>query len=89
MEVLIEKKLTTLFDYDPKCNLLVESRHRKHLMDAINNLCNAQKNMTDLKGLELSTCDIDVAMNALGEIVGEKTTEQVLDALFKNFCIGK
>ena len=45
--------------------------------------------MIGLKGLELSTCDIDVAMNALGEIVGEKTTEQVLDALFKNFCIGK
>ena len=58
-------------------------------MDAVNNLCNAQKNMTDLKGLELSTSDIDVAMNALGEIVGKKATEQVLDALFKNFCIGK
>ncbi len=89
VKTLIEKKLTTLFDYDPKCNLLVESRHRKHLMDAVNNLCNAQKNMIGLKGLELSTCDIDVAMNALGEIVGEKTNEQVLDALFKNFCIGK
>jgi len=43
-----------------------------------------QKNKVDVCGEELRN-----AVNALGRIVGRIDVEDVLDVLFKDFCIGK
>jgi tRNA modification GTPase len=43
---------------------------------------------TDLT-LELVAMDLRMAANAVGEIVGKTTTEDLLDAIFSQFCIGK
>lgn len=44
-----------------------------------------------LQGLspEFSAFDIRQALDSLGEIAGETVTEEVLDRIFSNFCIGK
>lgn len=39
--------------------------------------------------LDLIEIDINDALNALGEITGEVHTEDILDRVFKEFCIGK
>ena len=39
--------------------------------------------------LELVALDLRLAANAVGEIVGKTTTEDLLDAIFSTFCIGK
>jgi len=39
--------------------------------------------------LELAALDLRIAVNALGEIVGQTTTEDLLDTIFSQFCIGK
>jgi tRNA modification GTPase len=39
--------------------------------------------------LELVAMDLRIAANAVGEIVGKTTTEDLLDAIFSTFCIGK
>ncbi|MEC8537955.1 MAG: tRNA uridine-5-carboxymethylaminomethyl(34) synthesis GTPase MnmE [Bacteroidota bacterium] len=38
---------------------------------------------------ELLSIDIKSALNSLGEITGEITNEDLLDSIFKDFCIGK
>jgi tRNA modification GTPase len=38
---------------------------------------------------EISAVDITAAVEALGAITGEVTGEDVLDAIFREFCIGK
>ncbi len=38
---------------------------------------------------ELIVSDIKMALNSLGEITGEITTDDLLDNIFSNFCIGK
>ncbi len=39
--------------------------------------------------LDLVALDLRIAVNAVGEIVGKTTTEDVLDMIFSQFCIGK
>ena len=38
---------------------------------------------------DLLAIDLQAALNHLGDIVGETTTEDVLDLIFEQFCIGK
>jgi tRNA modification GTPase len=38
---------------------------------------------------ELVSYELKEAINALGEITGEITTEDILDHIFSEFCIGK
>ncbi|MCP3659805.1 MAG: tRNA uridine-5-carboxymethylaminomethyl(34) synthesis GTPase MnmE [Bacteroidetes bacterium] len=48
-------------------------------------LSNLKQNITS----ELIVSDIRIALNYLGEITGEITTDDLLDNIFSKFCIGK
>jgi tRNA modification GTPase len=39
--------------------------------------------------LELAALDLRIATNAIGEIVGKTSTEDLLDSIFSQFCLGK
>ena len=39
--------------------------------------------------LDLLEVNLEVALASLGEITGDTTTEDVLDKVFSEFCIGK
>jgi tRNA modification GTPase len=39
--------------------------------------------------LELVAVDLRIAVNAVGEVVGQTATDDLLDAIFSQFCIGK
>jgi tRNA modification GTPase len=39
--------------------------------------------------LELVALDLRIAVNAVGEIVGQTATDDLLDAIFSQFCLGK
>ncbi len=67
----------------------INSRHQ----DALNRACAAAQLATDAlrahATLELVAMDLRQAANAVGEIVGKTTTEDLLDSIFSSFCIGK
>ncbi len=51
-----------------------------------------QRTMDALRGgatLELAALDLRIGVNAVGEIVGKTATEDLLDSIFSQFCIGK
>ena len=67
----------------------INSRHQ----DALNRTRFSARAATDALAagatLELVAMDLRIAANAVGEIVGKTTTEDLLDKIFSSFCIGK
>ena len=67
----------------------INSRHQ----DALNRARATARLATDAlradATLELVAMDLRIAANAVGEIVGKTTTEDLLDSIFSAFCIGK
>ena len=67
----------------------INSRHQ----DALNRARFSARAATDALAadatLELVAMDLHIAANAVGEIVGKTTTEDLLDKIFSSFCIGK
>ena len=39
--------------------------------------------------VDLVSIDIKAALEALGEITGDNITEEIVDRIFADFCIGK
>jgi tRNA modification GTPase len=69
--------------------VMINSRHQDALNRAraatLSTLAALKENQT----LELVALDLRIAVNAVGEIVGQTTTEDLLDIIFSQFCIGK
>lgn len=64
-------------------------RHRDALSVALEALKNARRSALSLMPPEIVAVDIMAAAAALGSITGEVSTDDVLDAIFRDFCIGK
>lgn len=64
-------------------------RHRDALARALVSLRQAQEGLTGRMPPEIVAVDIALAADALGSITGEVSSEDVLDAIFHEFCIGK
>jgi len=64
---------------------LTRARHRAALIDAMARLEGAQT----APWPELRAEDLRLAMRALGRVTGEVGVEDILDTIFRQFCIGK
>jgi tRNA modification GTPase len=64
-------------------------RHRRALGVALESLHNARTSALGAMPPEIVAVDVSAASDALAQITGEMTTEDVLDAVFREFCIGK
>ena len=64
-------------------------RHRTALMDALKYFSGASNNMTKGLPLEVIALDLKSGLEALGEIIGETTDDEILEKIFSQFCLGK
>ncbi|HUY29173.1 MAG TPA: tRNA uridine-5-carboxymethylaminomethyl(34) synthesis GTPase MnmE [Candidatus Binataceae bacterium] len=64
-------------------------RHREALARALTALRAARDSLAARMPPEITAIDVSAACDALGAITGEVTGEDVLDAVFREFCIGK
>ena len=64
---------------------LTRNRHRQHLNECVSSIETA---LTQSQP-ELMAQDLRFAVNALGRITGRVDVEDLLDVIFKDFCIGK
>ncbi|WP_163328541.1 tRNA uridine-5-carboxymethylaminomethyl(34) synthesis GTPase MnmE [Desulfurobacterium thermolithotrophum] len=70
--------------------LLTNERHRELLESAKKSLLKVIDSLdTGFESPEFISMDIDEALYSLGKIVGQVTTEDMLDIIFSKFCIGK
>lgn len=70
-------------------DVMINSRHEEALQRASRGISNTIESLAQSRSIELAAMDLRLAVNAIGEIVGNTTTEDLLDAIFSQFCIGK
>jgi tRNA modification GTPase len=73
----------------PEHLIVANIRHKNALTQIKDNLSNSMKGLEEGISLEFIAFEIRSALDALGEMVGETTTEEVLNRIFEHFCIGK
>jgi tRNA modification GTPase len=69
--------------------VMINSRHQDALNRARAAALRTLEALKENQPLELVALDLRIAVNAVGEIVGQTTTEDLLDLIFSRFCIGK
>ena len=67
----------------------VSARHQDALRRSMEGMTAALESMRAGRALDLVAADLRVAWNAVGEVAGKTTTEDLLDRIFSTFCIGK
>jgi tRNA modification GTPase len=70
-------------------DVMINSRHEETLRRAKSGIDRTIEALQKGLSIELAALDLRIAVNAVGEIVGKTTTEDLLDAIFSQFCIGK
>ncbi len=68
---------------------LSQARHRDALARAQQGLLSFLESFAAGMPLEIVSLELRDALNALGEVTGETTTDDILDQIFARFCIGK
>lgn len=69
--------------------IISRERHREALGRALDALTSAGNDAAAAMPPEIVALDMALAAEALGSITGQISTEDVLDAVFREFCIGK
>jgi tRNA modification GTPase len=69
--------------------VMINARHQDALRRARAHTLNTLDALRASSPLELAAMDLRIATNAVGEIVGKTTTEDILDSIFSQFCLGK
>jgi tRNA modification GTPase len=93
IDVLKEAVYTTLVHQEvrttPEYLIVANIRHKTALNQIRESLSNAKKGLEEGTSLEFIAFEIRSALEALAELVGETTNEEVLNRIFEQFCIGK
>jgi tRNA modification GTPase len=69
--------------------VVTNRRHRESLLKAGGALEQARNRLNERAPLEVCALELRDALDALGEIVGAISTDEILNRIFSSFCIGK
>ncbi len=75
--------------WDVPSAVAINVRHRDCLRRALASCNEVRRALLENLAPELIAVDLRGALEAVGEVIGHANVEQILDALFANFCIGK
>jgi tRNA modification GTPase len=69
--------------------VMINSRHQDALRRAREAGVRTLEALREDLPLDLVAVDLRISVKAVGEVVGKTTTEDLLDSIFSQFCIGK
>ena len=72
-----------------KTIFIANKRHFDCFVKSVQAMNSVRMGIIEGKSNEFLSFDLRIALNSLGEIIGEVTTEDLLDTIFSKFCIGK
>lgn len=88
LELLKEKSLGSK-SFTEKSAVINNVRHYDALSKAVNDLREAINSLNNQLSGEFISVNLRAAEDSLGEIIGVVTTDDILNNIFDNFCIGK
>ncbi len=69
---------------------IIDSLRQKQLLErALEGLTSFRRGQRDGQPLDVLAVDLKETLDALGEITGEVTSQDILDSIFSRFCVGK
>jgi tRNA modification GTPase len=71
------------------CPIVTRARHQVALVRCSEALRRAQLALEVSQGLDIVSCELQAAMLELDRLVGASDVEDVLDRVFRRFCVGK
>ena len=74
---------------EKEAGIITRVRHRNLLQQVAQHLNRAVESIHDQLSAEFVAFDLRRALDSIGEIVGEVTSEEILQEIFSQFCIGK
>lgn len=69
--------------------VMINARHQDALQRARQAVLHSAEGLQADRSLELVAMELRIATAAVGEVVGKTTTEDLLDSIFSQFCLGK
>ncbi len=69
--------------------ILSNTRQIAAVKRAIKSIQSASSSIENKLGFEFTAFDLKEASSALEEVIGKITTNDILNHIFENFCIGK
>lgn len=89
MAALIDEITRRITADDEQDGLLMVQRHIELAQQAADQLQSAIDAIQSGMSLDTAAIDLRGAMATLGHITGQDVTEEVIDSIFANFCVGK
>lgn len=86
---LLEKRALGSWIYSEQGAVITNLRHRRALLDGRDALQEAAAALQQGMSNEFVAVDLQRAADALGEIIGAVSDDDILHNIFDNFCIGK
>lgn len=90
-EELINKieELAGTQNLNPSDGILANERQRSNVYNALNSVIEAKDALITGLTYDAVTVSLEDAISELLEMTGEKTSDEVIDRVFHNFCVGK
>lgn len=89
----LKKKIKELFNLEQlkskDYTYLTNSRQISLAKKAYKNLLDAEQGIEDNQPIDIIEIDLKECFDTLGEIIGDTYSEEIIDNLFENFCVGK
>lgn len=89
----LENKILELMDLknlDLSKNTYISSFRQQEKLITVNKLLDElKKQLEQIKNIDLLTIDVKNIIVQLGEITGEEVSEETIEQIFANFCVGK
>ena len=86
-------KIEELFEFNEISSdneiLITNERHKNQINKAIENIELGIKSLKDNVPVDISAIYIKQVLEDLGEITGKNVTEDIINEIFKKFCLGK
>ncbi len=86
---ILDKIQSSISTSNNQKEILVNARHKNCLLKIKECLNNAETSIEQNISYEFIALDIRKALDTLGEVIGEVETDEILDNIFNNFCVGK
>jgi tRNA modification GTPase len=92
IEELKQSVATNALTLDKDMNgdvMLSSLRHKETLLKAEEGLKKARKAIDQDMSYEFVALDLRIALDSIGEIIGKTVTDDILNKIFSEFCVGK